>query len=55
MAGGLVVLLGQRWPDLVVGGAVALVALWGGIEILKDAKEASDESQGREGVEKDER
>lgn len=41
VAGGLVLLLGQRWPDLVVGGAVALVALWGGIGILKEAKEAA--------------
>ncbi|MBC24690.1 MAG: RND transporter [Phycisphaerae bacterium] len=37
VAGGLVAWLGSNWPDLVVGVAVAAVAAWGGIEILRDA------------------
>lgn len=47
VAGGLVLLLGQRWPDLVVGGAVALVALWGGVEIRKDARRAAGGAEHR--------
>ena len=43
--GALVMWTGQNWPDLVVGAAVAAVALYGGIEILKDAhQEAEKES-----------
>ena len=37
IAGTLVAWLGSNWPDLAVGVAVAVVAAWGGIEILKDA------------------
>lgn len=40
VAGGLVMWLGQSWPDLVVGGLVAVIAVKGGVEILRDAKEA---------------
>lgn len=40
VAGALVAWTGRMWPDLVVGVAVALVALWGGIEILRDARRA---------------
>lgn len=40
VAGGLVWWLGRTWPDLVVGTAVAVMAGYGGIEILKDAKES---------------
>lgn len=38
IAGVLVLWLGQNWPDLVVGVATALVAIGGGIEILRDAR-----------------
>ena len=42
VAGGLVLLLGTNWPDLLVGLATALIATKGGIEILRDAaKEGS--------------
>ena len=35
---GIVVMLtGANWPDLVVGVAVACIALYGGIQILRDA------------------
>lgn len=38
VAAGLAVLLtGANWPDLVVGIAVACIAVYGGIEILRDA------------------
>ena len=37
VAGGLVAWTGSAWPDLAVGVAIALVALWGGIEIMRDA------------------
>lgn len=40
LAGGLVIALGRPWPDLVVGAAVAAVALKGGLEILADARKA---------------
>lgn len=37
VAGVLVLLLGRTWPDLVIGLAIAVVAAYGGIEILRDA------------------
>ena len=37
VAGGLVAWSGSNWPDLVVGVAVAAIAAWGGVEILRDA------------------
>ncbi len=38
IAGALVAWTGQRWPDLLVGLAVAAVAAKGGIDILLDAR-----------------
>lgn len=43
IAGGLVWWLGRTWPDLVVGAAVAVMAGYGGIEILRDARESRGE------------
>lgn len=37
IAGVVVMLTGDNWPDLVVGIAVACVAIYGAIEILRDA------------------
>lgn len=37
-AGGLVLLLDEHWPDLVIGALIVLVVLRGGISILADAK-----------------
>ncbi len=37
LAGIVVLLTGANWPDLVVGVAVAGIAIHGGIEILRDA------------------
>lgn len=39
VAGGLVLWTGSNWPDLVVGAAVAAIALKGAFDILKDAHE----------------
>lgn len=36
-AGVVVMVTGANWPDLVVGIAVACIALYGGIQILRDA------------------
>ncbi|EQB05534.1 MULTISPECIES: cation transporter [Sphingobium] len=38
IAGALVLWLGTNWPDLLVGLATALIAIKGGIEILRDAR-----------------
>jgi len=38
VAGLLVLWLGSNWPDLLVGVATALIAIKGGIEILRDAR-----------------
>lgn len=43
VGGGLVLLTGQAWPDLIVGLAVAGIALKGGFEILRDAHRETDE------------
>ena len=37
-AGGLVLLLDEHWPDLVIGSLIVFVVLRGGISILVDAK-----------------
>lgn len=39
VAGGLVLWLGQAWPDLVVGALVAVVAAKGAFEILSDVRD----------------
>lgn len=38
VAGALVLMLGSNWPDLVIGVVIALIALKGGIGILRDAR-----------------
>ena len=38
VAGLLVMWLGSNWPDLLVGLATAVIAIKGGIEILRDAR-----------------
>ena len=45
VAGGLVMTLNQAWPDLVVGLIVAAIAVKGGVDILKDARESRPASQ----------
>lgn len=43
VAGALVAWTGQRWPDLVVGLLVALIAVKGGVDIIRDARRTKDE------------
>lgn len=45
IAGGLVAWLGQPWPDLAVGIAIAAIAVKGGIDILRDAARESRSRQ----------
>ena len=42
VAGALVLWTGKAWPDLVVGLAVAGIAAWGGVDILRDAQNDND-------------
>jgi Co/Zn/Cd efflux system component len=46
-AGALVAWTGQRWPDLLVGLLVALVAIKGGADIIRDARQTNDQRNGR--------
>ncbi|WP_250655877.1 cation diffusion facilitator family transporter [Alkalimarinus coralli] len=48
IAGGLVGLLGSRWPDLLIGGVVAIVILRSVRAIINDAKMALAEGAGQE-------
>ncbi len=43
VSGALVLLLGSRLPDLVVGAVIAVVVVRGGIEILREARAARRE------------
>ncbi len=46
VAGVIVMLTGANWPDLVVGIAVALVAIYGAHDILRDAHMDNHEEAG---------
>lgn len=46
IAGIVVILTGANWPDLVVGIAVAVVAIYGAIEILRDAHKDKHDQTG---------
>ncbi|WP_428410698.1 cation transporter [Hyphococcus sp.] len=46
IAGVVVTATGANWPDLVVGVAVAGIALYGSIEILRDAHDDKHEERG---------
>ena len=48
IAGIIVMLTGANWPDLVVGIAVAGIALYGGIGILRDAHMDTHDEAGTE-------
>ncbi len=52
IAGIVVLITGANWPDLVVGIAVACIALYGGIEILRDAHMDSHDDAGTKHGEK---
>jgi cation diffusion facilitator family transporter len=40
-SGGLVLALGSRLPDLIIGSVISLIVLRGGIQILREAKRQS--------------
>lgn len=46
VAGIVVLLTGANWPDLLVGVAVAGIALYGGIDILRDAHSDKHDEEG---------
>ena len=47
VGGALVLWLGRNWPDLVVAISIAVVAIWGGVDILRDAhREAKHKADG---------
>ena len=48
LAGIIVMLTGSNWPDLVVGVAVAGIALYGGIDILRDSHMDKHDEEGTE-------
>ena len=48
IAGIVVMLTGANWPDLVVGVAVACIALYGSIQILRDAHMDIHDEEGSE-------
>lgn len=47
IAGVLVLWLGTNWPDLLVGLATAVIAVKGGIEILRDAHAETEGSESK--------
>lgn len=48
VAGIIVMITGANWPDLVVGVAVAAVALYGAVDILRDAHKDRHDERGDE-------
>lgn len=46
VAGIIVMLTGANWPDLVVGVAVAAIALYGAVDILRDAHNDKHDERG---------
>lgn len=46
VAAGLVAWTGRFWPDVVVGGAIAVVVGKGGIDILRDARRSASTKRG---------
>ena len=46
IAGVIVLFTGANWPDLLVGIAVAGVAVYGGIDILRDAHQDKHDEKG---------
>lgn len=45
IAGGLVLWTASNWPDLVVGAAVAAIAVKGAIDILRDARDEAGKGE----------
>lgn len=45
VAGALVWWLGRTWPDLIIGAVVSAIAGYGGIEILRDARQSGGDDR----------
>ena len=45
IGGALVLWTGQNWPDLIVGIGVAAIAIYGGIDILRDAHHEAEKAK----------
>ena len=45
IGGALVLWTGQNWPDLIVGISVAAIAIYGGIDILRDARHEAEKAK----------
>lgn len=46
ISGGLVLYLGSRLPDLVIGALISVVVIRGGLQIWLEAEEAREETNG---------
>lgn len=44
ISGGLVMLLGSPLPDLIIGAIIAALVTWGGVAIIKDARQEQKKS-----------
>lgn len=44
LSGALVIVLGSRFPDLVIGAAIATIVIRGGFEILREANEVKEKA-----------
>jgi cation diffusion facilitator family transporter len=40
ISGAMVIILGSRYPDLIIGIAISLVVIFGGVRILRDSKQS---------------
>jgi Co/Zn/Cd efflux system component len=48
LSGALVMILGSRFPDLVVGALISVIVTFGGVKILREAREAREVGETRE-------
>ena len=46
LSGALVIILGSRFPDLVIGAAIATIVIRGGFEILREANAVKEKAIG---------
>jgi cation diffusion facilitator family transporter len=47
LSGGLVMWLDSRYPDLIIGAAIAVLVVRGGVRILREASEARQDQTGK--------
>jgi Co/Zn/Cd efflux system component len=46
VSGALVMYLGSRVPDLIIGALISVVVIRGGVQILREAKESRERAEG---------